>query len=42
MVVYEPNMKIYRVSRTKGTNYVFVWCESEKCGSVDDLILEEN
>ena len=39
---YEPNMKIYKVSRTKGTNYVFVWCECEKCGSVDDLILEES
>ncbi|EGT0001041.1 hypothetical protein I9Y31_003378 [Clostridium perfringens] len=39
---YESNMKIYRVNRIKGTNNVFVLCECEKCGYIDDLILEES
>ncbi len=36
-------MKIYRIKRykdSKGTN-VFIWCECEECGSVDDFMKEK-
>ena len=34
---YRREMKIYRVS--KNPHGAFIWCECEKCGSVDDIIL---
>jgi hypothetical protein len=43
-VCNNPKMKIYRVKRHKveGITHVFIWCECENCGAVDDLIREEN
>ncbi|WP_163234059.1 hypothetical protein [Clostridium sporogenes] len=41
---YNPKMKIYRISRSKGeeVTQVLIWCECEKCGAVDDIVREED
>ena len=48
-VCSNTEMKIYYLKRNKnksmnveGGTSVFIWCECEECGAVDDLLLEES